>query len=184
MKIAIIGGIGSGKSQVLRVARDMGIVSISADEINAELLRDANYVKKIESAFSGVVTGGVVDKKKLSSIVFANDKEREKLNGIAHPEIMKRIHAHSERPLVVEMPLILGNDQFFDVIIHVATPLDLRVKRLKEGRGIDEDRAKSIIATQPNEAELAKIANCTLQNDKDLPTLEKNARDLFASLLK
>ncbi len=185
MKIAIIGGIGSGKSQVLKVARDMGFDTLSADEINAELLSCSDYIEKIDQAFEGVVEGGIVNKQKLSSIVFSKEKERQKLNAIAHPQIEKRIFECESETLVVELPLILeiGAQDFFDAIVHVFAPLELRLKRLKEGRGIGEDRAKSIIATQPDESELAKIANFEIMNDKDRATLEENARALFLSLL-
>ena len=48
MRIAIIGGIGSGKSEVMKIAKEAGFECVSADEINAELLRTPSYIAKIE----------------------------------------------------------------------------------------------------------------------------------------
>ncbi len=185
MKIAIIGGIGSGKSQVLSVAKKMGVATLSADEINAQLLTCKDYISKIEKAFLGVVEDGVVNKQKLSKIVFSSESERQKLNAIAHPQIVKHIRECKKAPLVVELPLILecGLQDYFDEIVHVDTPLELRLSRLKEGRGIDEDRAKAIIATQPSESELERVATYTLKNDKSLAKLQADAKELLENLL-
>ena len=72
MNIALIGGIGSGKSEVLKVAREMGIAALSADEINAGLLKSPEYIEKIAAAFPGCVVCGVVDKARLASEVFSD----------------------------------------------------------------------------------------------------------------
>ena len=72
MNIAIIGGVGSGKTEVLKVAREMGITALSADEINAELLRNPQYVEKVASIFPDCVVCGVVDKARLAAAVFSD----------------------------------------------------------------------------------------------------------------
>ena len=102
MNIALIGGIGSGKSEVLKVAREMGIAALSADEINAGLLKSPEYIEKIAAAFPGCVVCGVVDKARLASEVFSDKGKREKLNSIAHPEIARKVAECKESPLVVE----------------------------------------------------------------------------------
>ncbi|MEG2541428.1 MAG: dephospho-CoA kinase, partial [Clostridia bacterium] len=94
MRIAVIGGVGSGKSEVLNVARAMDIVCLSADEINAEMLTDSSYIKKIAEAFPNAVKDGKVDKGELATEIFSSHAKRQKLNSIAHPEIMKRIKAN------------------------------------------------------------------------------------------
>ena len=121
MNIALIGGIGSGKSEVLKVAREMGIAALSADEINAGLLKSPEYIEKIAAAFPGCVVCGVVDKARLASEVFSDKGKREKLNSIAHPEIARKVAECKESPLVVELPLVLesGMAGMFDEIILV-----------------------------------------------------------------
>lgn len=51
MRIAIIGGIGSGKSEVLKIAKERGFFCISADEINSELLKTPSYIQKFKRRF-------------------------------------------------------------------------------------------------------------------------------------
>ena len=102
MKTAIIGGIGSGKSFALNVAKSMGFETLSADEINAELLEDEDYVKTLSERFPFAVENGVVNKKKLAQVVFSNKIKLAELNAIAHPRILKKI-AECEGDAVVKI---------------------------------------------------------------------------------
>ena len=55
MKIAVVGGIGSGKSEVVKAVQEMGIATLSADEINSELLVTPSYVRNIQQLFPSAV---------------------------------------------------------------------------------------------------------------------------------
>ena len=180
MNIALIGGIGSGKSEVLKVAREMGIAALSADEINAGLLKSPEYIEKIAAAFPGCVVCGVVDKARLASEVFSDKGKREKLNSIAHPEIARKVAECKESPLVVELPLVLesGMAGMFDEIILVVTPRRLRVKRLEQ-RGIDSARAKAIMRAQKPIYSLRRVATRTIDNSGSLDNLREASRNLL-----
>lgn len=183
MKIAIIGGIGSGKSEVIAVAREMGICCLSADEINSELLSDADHVARIAERFPECVVCGVVDRPALSAKVFSDRASRYALNAIAHPEIKKRIEACGADPLVVELPLVLesGMQDMFDEIILVAAPRRVRLKRL-QGRGLSLPRAKAIMRTQLPTVLLRRIATRTIENTGSLDELRAAAHNLLRIL--
>ena len=66
MKIAVTGGIASGKSEVMQLLRDMGKTTVDADKINAKLLGSKPYIDKIRTLFPQTVTAGKVNKKALS----------------------------------------------------------------------------------------------------------------------
>ncbi len=174
MKIAIVGGIGSGKSEVLAVAKTLGYATLSADEVNAELLRDRDYVERLRELFPTAVKNGVVDKSVLSAIVFSDENERLKLNALAHPEIAKRIRAVGDA--VVELPLAFesGVIDLFDEIILVKCSLETRLNRL-EKRGVDRDRAKKIIAVQAPDSALEKVATAVIDNDGTVAELREKA---------
>lgn len=174
MKIAIVGGIGSGKSEVLAVAKALGYATLSADEVNAELLRDGDYVERLRKLFPTAVKNGVVDKSVLSAIVFSDENERLKLNALAHPEIAKRIKAVGDA--VVELPLALesGVIGLFDEIILVRCSLETRLNRL-EKRGVDRERAKKIIAVQVPDSALEKVATAVIDNDGTVAELREKA---------
>ncbi len=184
MKIAVIGGIGSGKSEVMKVAKEMGITCLSADEINDALLHEPVYISKIASRFPECVAHGVVDKPKLASVVFSDEKKRRALNDIAHPEIARRIAECDADPLAVELPLALesGMATAFDEVILVSAPKSLRLKRL-ESRGVPEARANAVMRVQVPEKELEKIATVILFNDGSLSALRAEAKAAFEKAL-
>ena len=185
VKIAIIGGIGSGKSEVLGVARDMGLACLSADEINRELLTSPEYIAKLEEAFPYAVKDGEVLRAALASRVFSDGGERAKLNALAHPRILTRISEAKENPLVVEMPLLveIGASGLFDEIVLVTAPMELRLNRL-EARGLDREDAIRRISAQASEDELKAVATRVIDNSGGREALRKNAENVLCEILK
>lgn len=184
MRIAVIGGIGSGKSEVMKIAKKRGFFCLSADEINAELLKTPSYIQKIATLFPSVVSNGVVDKGALAKIVFSDRGERKKLNALAHPEIMRVISECKESPLVVELPLFIeGGDEAFDEIVYVRTPLFKRISRLKKGRGMSVKQAVSRIRSQVPSAVLRAKATIVIDNSRSLSALQARANETFNQIL-
>lgn len=184
MRIAVIGGIGSGKSEVMKIAKERGFFCLSADEINAELLKTPSYIQKIATLFPSVVSNGVVDKGALAKIVFSDRGERKKLNALAHPEIMRVISECKESPLVVELPLFIeGGDEAFDEIVYIRAPLFKRISRLKKGRGMSVKQAVSRIRSQVPSAVLRAKATIVIDNSRSLSALQARANETFNQIL-
>lgn len=184
MRIAVIGGIGSGKSEVMKIAKERGFFCLSADEINAELLKTPSYIQKIAALFPSVVSNGVVDKSALAKIVFSDQNERKKLNALAHPEIMRVISECKESPLAVELPLFIeGGDEAFDEIVYVRAPLLKRISRLKRGRGMSVKQAVSRIRSQVPSAVLRAKATMIVDNSRSLSALQARANKTFNQIL-
>ena len=184
MRIAIIGGIGSGKSEVMKIAKERGFFCLSADEINSELLKTPTYIQKIAAAFPNAVKDGEVDRKALAAIVFGDESARAKLNSIAHPEIMRRIAECNESPLAVELPLFVeGGDEAFDEIVYIRAPLFKRISRLKKGRGMSVKQAVSRIRSQVPSAVLRAKATIVIDNSRSLSALKERAYKTFNRIL-
>ena len=184
MRIAVIGGIGSGKSEVMKIAKERGFFCLSADEINAELLKTPSYIQKIATLFPSVVSNGVVDKGALAKIVFSDRGERKKLNALAHPEIMRVISECKESPLVVELPLFIeGGDEAFDEIVYIRAPLFKRISRLKKGRGMSVKQAVSRIRAQVPSDVLRAKATIVIDNSRSLSALQARANETFNQIL-
>lgn len=184
MRIAVIGGIGSGKSEVMKIAKERRFFCLSADEINAELLKTPSYIQKIATLFPSVVSNGVVDKGALAKIVFSDRCERKKLNALAHPEIMRVISECKESPLVVELPLFIeGGDEAFDEIVYIRAPLFKRISRLKKGRGMSVKQAVSRIRSQVPSAVLRAKATIVIDNSRSLSALQARANETFNQIL-
>ena len=183
MRIAVVGGIGCGKSQVCKVAKKLGYDVVSADQINKEMLQDQNYLMKVKEKFPEAFESGSFDKSKLSNIIFSNKERREELNKIAHPEILKRMFEKPSNYLVAELPLFIesGCDEQFDRILLVHTNLLVRLKRLK-GRGVNPIKALKIINSQVKKKDLIDVATDILVNNGTMEELECEATKFFKSL--
>jgi len=184
MKICVIGGIGSGKSAFLKVAKDLNIYSISADEINSKLLETPSYIEKVKELFPMAVENDVINKKKLAEIIFNSNVERLKLNSIAHPLILNEIVSCKEDPMIVELPLIVesGVEDIFDSIVLIHTPILKRLKRLKS-RGLTYFESLKRISAQVPEKELKRLSTKVIDNSGSKEDLESIAKKYLEVLI-
>ena len=185
MKVAVTGGIGAGKSEFMRAVKELGIRTYSADEINAELLRDKRYIEKLSEAFPLAVKDGKVDKSVLREEVFSNDKKRKTLNALAHPEIRRKIEEITG-DAVVEVPLLFesGMTDLFDRVIVVTAGEDVRINRIVSTRNISKDLAKNIIKNQATDDERIKRADYVAINDGTRKDLYEQAKNIIKRIFE
>lgn len=183
MRIAVTGGIGSGKSTVISFFGARGFKTASADEINAELLADKNYIGKLQKLFPSAVKDGLVDKAKLKETIFLDNKSLQKINKLAHTEIAKKINKIKGN-LVIEVPLLVESKmwEMFDKIIAVTAPIEVRVKRIISRDGISEELAKKIIAAQASDSERNAIADFVIDTDCSMVEITEKIDAIIAKL--
>ena len=192
--IALTGGIGTGKSTVADVLRELGATVIDADaavrDVQAPggealpLLRDA-FGPSILDAH------GALDRPRMAAIAFADPDARRRLEAIVHPLVRARMaeghRAAVERgaPVVVhDIPLLFesrGADGF-DAVLVVAAPPDVAVRRLVEGRGMPEDEARRRIAAQMPIEEKRRRATHVIDNVGTLDDLRRAVTALWPDL--
>lgn len=98
VKIAVTGGIGSGKSTVCGLLKEEGYAVFSCDAIYAKMIESEYFAMALEILFPGVTNDGKIDKKRLSSVVFSGDKYALcKLNAFTHPLIMQNLFAETDK---------------------------------------------------------------------------------------
>ena len=194
-KIAITGGIGSGKSTVSNILRDKGYPVYSCDEIYAELTSSKTYINEIAKAFPSVVTQGKIDKKSLAEIIFTNAQERIRLNKIAHPLVMKtlleRMNENQSNVIFAEVPLLLeGNfENLFDQTIVVLRNLEDRIHSVCVRDGISPEKAMERLNAQFNyddiqsKNRLQKIGAILIENKGDLSSLEHSVEIALKGLM-
>lgn len=185
MKVAVTGGIGAGKSEFMRAVKELGIKTYSADEINAELLRDKRYIEKLSAAFPLAVKDGKVDKAVLREEVFSDEKKRKTLNALAHPEIRRKIEEITG-DAVVEVPLLFesGMTDLFDRVIVVTAGEDARINRIVSTRNISKDLAKNIIKNQTTDDERIKRADYVAINDGTRKDLYEQAKNIIKRIFE
>ncbi len=186
MRIAIIGGIGSGKSTVLNIIKKMGYPVLSADEINRELLDDEKYVRLLSAAFPDVVDeNGVVNKGSLRDQIFEDKAKRRMLNNIAHPIIRQKVELVKADPLFVEVPLIVesGMHEDFDELILVTTNIFKRKKRIKLRNQMKGSQVDKIVRAQMSDKELQNYATIVIKNNGCYDSLRENVCEVVDFLL-
>ncbi|MFW5780251.1 MAG: dephospho-CoA kinase [Bacillota bacterium] len=187
MLIAITGGVGSGKSTVMEILKSFGANVISADEVNNEILKDPEYIKKIDKLFKGVVKDGEVDRVALGKKVFYDEKAMKKLNDLAHPTIIKETKKRIEQmdgAIFVEVPLLVESNMqdMFDKIWLVKASRELRLKRMLMRDYISEEYAKRIMASQATDKIRMKYATDIIVNSGDENDLYNRVEELYKNL--
>ncbi len=185
-KIAITGGIGSGKSTVSQMIRDMGYPVYSCDEIYATLIDDEQYIIKIKNAFPTAVQKDRIDREKLAKIVFNDDSAREKLNKIAHPLIMQSLlqKMNGEECLVfAEVPLLFeGNfERLFNEIIVVKRNKKERIESVCARDHITKEEVLARMNAQ-FDYDTEKINAIVIENTGDLLALKNSVSSIINRL--
>ncbi|HEV3230981.1 MAG TPA: dephospho-CoA kinase [Candidatus Dormibacteraeota bacterium] len=157
--IGLTGGIGSGKSTVTGMLRDLGAAVVDADEAaHAVLLPGSEGAEEVAAGFGPEVTdeAGRIDRQRLADIVFNDEAARARLNAIVHPRVqawMAEAVAEAGRrgveTVVLDVPLLYENglDAGTTEVWVVWVPEALQVARAV-ARGMREDDARARIAAQ------------------------------------
>ena len=180
--IGVTGGVGSGKSVILSFLEEAyGAKVILADLVAHDLMEPGakSYKQIVETFGTGILQeDGWIDRQKLGSIVFSDEKELLKLNAITHPnvkeEIKRRIQKIKEEgiaPMIVlEAALLIegGYEDVYDELWYVYVEKEVRYERLKEGRGYTREKTDSIMETQLSEEEFRKHADVIIDNSHEI----------------
>ena len=136
--IGLTGGIGSGKSTVLKQFEDLGIKTYSADKAAKKLINsDEDLIESIKGLFGdNIYNNNILDTIKLSKIVFQDSHKLESLNSIVHPAVSKDfksfIKTNNGSYIVKEVAIIFetNTEDNYDKIILVRAPVEDRIKRV------------------------------------------------------
>ncbi|MDE6867915.1 MAG: dephospho-CoA kinase [Clostridia bacterium] len=153
LKIAITGGIGSGKSTVSKIIAEQGYSVLSCDEIYKSLLSDGSFLSRLFEEFGNVFDDkNCLDRKKLADIVFCDENKLKRLNDLTHPEIMRKAlkQMSGEGAYFCEVPLLFegGYEKYFDKVIVVLRDKDERVNSVAKRDNIAANEALQRISRQ------------------------------------
>ena len=194
LRVALTGGIATGKSYVLGQLRQHGVPCLDADA----LARDATapgteLARAIAERFGrGVIAAdGAVARHELGSLVFADEQARRDLEALVHPVVYRAIAAGlrtlelaGDTPLaVVDVPLLYesGHEADFDRVIVTACPVETQITRLVE-RGLSEREARRRIEAQLSTADKTARADFVIQTDGSLADTDRRVREILENL--
>ncbi len=186
-KVALTGGIASGKSTVCDMLSQKGAFIICSDQLAREVVKKGEPAwKEIVDHFGEEILDpeGEIDRGELAQIVFADENERRFLEKVTHPRIFKRMadmmreideETEGEAIIVLDIPLLVeaAAGSMFDFNLVVDSPPVKQVERLMADRGSSEEEARSRMNAQvPREQRLA-CADHVIRNEGTLEDLQR-----------
>ena len=186
-KIAVTGGIGSGKSLFCDILKSMGYTVFSCDEIYAEMLQNKEYLALLNNKFPDCfINDCLLDKKLLAERVFASEENRKTLESLSHPVIMQRLLAQMAGKGVVfaEVPLLFegGYEGLFDCVIALVRSQEARVKGVIERSGLTESEVLSRMQSQFDPALLPNKKCIIVENNGTVEELQEKAREIVENI--
>lgn len=193
LKVALTGGIATGKSYVLSALRKHGIPCLDADELaHGVMAPGTEATRAIADLFGDVLeSSGAVDRRKLGPLVFADAAARRQLEAIVHPAVYRAIAAGlrafelTERPAiaVVDIPLLYetGHESDFAKVIATTCREETQVARLA-ARGLSSEAARQRIASQLSSADKAGRADYVIDTDGGYESTDARVEEILVDL--
>jgi len=185
IKVAITGGIGSGKSEISKIIKNKGYTVISADETAKNIMRREQIKTAIAEKFClKTDENNNYNKAELAKIIFNDKDSLNWLNSYIHPLIVKEIFEILDRNnglVFAEIPLLFesGTEKLFDKIIIVKRNSEQRIKSVMARDNLSREEVEKRIKNQYNYENLANIGHTIIYNDSDLEKLNKQVEILL-----
>ena len=191
--VGLTGGVGSGKSTVAVILRELGAAVIDADEASHAVYEPgtpgfAAVVREFGKAF---VRDGGIDRKALGELVFKDPGALQRLNAIVHPLVRewmaeRTIEAveRGAEVVVQDVPLLFENklESLFVTVVLVWVPREVQVERLVSGRGFTRERAREVIAAQMPIDEKRNRATHVIDNTGSIESTRSQVERLWQTL--
>lgn len=181
-KVAITGGIGSGKSTVGKIISEMGYLVVSCDDVYKDLLSKKDFVLKIcevtETEPIMCEKGGLsIDSRSISSKIFSDNSIKTRLENLTHPAIMgevfNRLNKH-EGLCFAEVPLLFESNLQgeFDGVIVVMRDREARVQSVVARSNLKKEEVIERINNQFDYENFDKKAHTVIYNDSSFEELK------------
>lgn len=187
--VGLTGGVATGKSEAAAYLRELGAYVVDADLVAREVADLPEIRRQLKQNWPQVFTGEILDRKALGRIIFASGEEREKLNRMLHPIIVKRmlreVETCNQDVCVLVAPLLIesGLHQMVDEIWVLDVPLETQAKRLVEREHITREEALRIIESQLPAREKVALAHHIIDNSGPPEKMREQLRKEWEALL-
>tara|TARA_R110000850_G_scaffold277086_1_gene422456 strand:- start:202649 stop:203239 length:591 start_codon:yes stop_codon:yes gene_type:complete len=189
--VGLTGGIGSGKSTVANIFKDLGVPVYIADKEAKKIMNTPTVVKKINRLLGeSSYIEGVLNRSYIASKVFNDKNLLDQLNTIVHPEVKKHFKKwlkEQKGTYVIKEAAILfenGGYKDCDKTILVTAPETLRISRVMQRDKISENEVKERIKNQWPDVEKTKLADVVVENSNGIEELTLHIESIHSKLLK
>lgn len=169
MRVAITGGIGSGKSYVCKRLEAFGIRVYDCDAAAKRLMRTSSALQRDLCRLVGddVYVDGMLQKQVLAKFLLASEDNKQAVNQIIHPAVARDFECSGYEWLESAILFDSGFDRriHFDYILCVSAPLEIRIQRVMNRDGISREKTMEWISRQLPQEEVLKRADFEIVND-------------------
>lgn len=194
--VGLTGGIGSGKSTVVRIFGDLGVHWVDADDVAREVVEPGTTgLAAIAEHFGRDIlqADGALDRATLRQRVFDNPEERNWLERLLHPVIREELVRQLQSPdapytqpyVLLVSPLLLETDQheLVDRIVVVDVPEDIQIERTMARDDNSQALVERIMAAQMARDERRSRADAVIDNNRPLQDVERQVCELHSRFL-
>ena len=195
--IGVTGGVGTGKSTVAKMFRDLGAVVLDADAIAHQVMEPKRLAwRKIVSAFGDGILNedGTVNRRRLAAVVFQDPEQRRRLEAIIHPQVLRTMKQAMHRlrrqrgpaAAVLDVPLLLeaGAKELVDTLVVVTAPPEIQRERLRQAHGWSAEEIEARAGAQWELAAKVALADHIVDNSDGLETTRTQVRRVWNSLVQ
>ena len=194
LKVALTGGIATGKSYVARRLREAGVPVVDADVLSREAVATGTpgLAAVVERFGRDVLTAeGVLDRTRLGDIVFRDDAARRDLEALVHPAVRRGIEAFfaglppAINLAVADIPLLYESrrERQFDKVIVVACAPGTQIDRVMVRDGLARDEAARRVAAQLPIEEKARRADVVIRTDASFAETDAQVAAFLSAVL-
>jgi dephospho-CoA kinase len=192
--VAVIGGIGCGKSSVTELLAKRGAAVVDADVIAREVVEPGGRaLERLVAAFGdGILEqDGTLNRTALAALAFADPASTAQMNEILHPaigvELVRQVRDARTRAKVVVVAIPLYRDEHrellgIDRVVCVECPRDVALERLVSQRGLTPEDAELRMAAQATRDERRALADEVIDNAGGLDDLDRAVGSLWDRL--
>jgi len=192
-RVALTGGIASGKSTVADLFAALGVPVIDTDVIAREVVEPGRpALAQVAEAFGGDVLGadGRLDRKRMRERIFADADARRRLEAILHPAIRTEMERQSQAVggpyQVLVIPLLTegGRRDHVDRVLLVDVPEELQIQRVMWRDGVSHSEAQASLNAQATRAQRLAMADDVLRNTGRVDDLREQVAKLHQQFLR
>jgi len=192
--IGVTGGVGTGKSTVAKMFKELGAAVLDADAIAHQVMEPKRLAWRqiVETFGEGVLNEDqTINRSRLASIVFQDVQRRKQLEAMIHPHVLRHIKQQLHRlrrnrrvnAVVLDVPLLVetGADQFVDALVVVTAPPNVQRERLAHRYGVSED-VEARIASQWELSAKVALADHVIDNANGVDATRTQVKRIWQQL--
>jgi dephospho-CoA kinase len=196
LKVGLTGSIAVGKSFVLQVLRELGCAVLDADQTARDVVKAGTKGLQLITEHFGkdilLPENGELDRARLGSIVFADERQRQVLNSIVHPLVFEAqdrwlLERENENPngiAVIDAALMIESGGFrrFDKLIVVWCEPEIQIRRLMARNNLSREEAVRRIQAQMTQAEKKSFADFLIDTSAGFEDARRQTAGVFEQL--